>query len=70
MGEPQQISVNGNVVAWHGGMTVQDAMDAMRYDFPLITVLVDGELVDKDDWSDTVLAPGADMKAIHIHHGG
>ena len=70
MNTEDSIRVNEQALAWREGMTVQDAMDAMGYDFPLITVIVDGELVDKDDWGEHLLVPGADMKAIHIHHGG
>ena len=64
------IRVNGNAVEWREGMTVADALRAMAYDFPLITVIVNGEIVEKEAYEDFAVPDGADVKAIHIHHGG
>lgn len=64
------IVVNGNRVEWHEGMTVRDALDAMGYDFPLITVTVDGVFVSDDDYDTYQLPDNTEVKAIHIHHGG
>jgi len=43
---------------------------AMSYDFPLITATVNGEFVPKDEWDTFKIPDNADVKAIHIHHGG
>ncbi|MBI5241401.1 MAG: sulfur carrier protein ThiS [Elusimicrobia bacterium] len=64
------IKVNGNAVTWRDGMTVADALAAMNYDFGHITVTVDGRHVPQDDFDTTPVPDGADMKAIHLHHGG
>jgi len=64
------ISVNDNDVQWREGMTVSDALKAMGYDFPLITVTVNGELVPAEEFDSYRIPDGADVKAIHIHHGG
>ena len=64
------ITVNGNAVEWREGMTVADALRAMAYDFPLITVIVNGEIVEADAYEEVAVPDGADLKAIHIHHGG
>jgi sulfur carrier protein len=64
------IKVNGKNVDWHEGMTVSDALDAMGFTFYLITVTIDGDHVPQDDYATRTIPDGADVKAIHIHHGG
>ena len=64
------ITVNGNSIAWRENMTVADALAAMGYDFPLITVTIGGEFIPKDEWDTTKIQDNAEVKAIHIHHGG
>lgn len=64
------IRVNEEPVEWREGMTVSDALDAMGYDFVLITVFVDGEHVPPDDHGTFVIPDGADVRALHLHHGG
>ena len=64
------ITVNENDVEWREGMTVADALEAMGYDFPLITVIVNGDVVPADEFDSFRIPDNADVKAIHIHHGG
>jgi thiamine biosynthesis protein ThiS len=64
------ITVNDNKIEWHEGMTVQDAIDAMRYDFALITVTVDNVFVHPLDYTTTQIADGSDVRALHLFHGG
>ncbi|MFH1438824.1 MAG: sulfur carrier protein ThiS [Pseudomonadota bacterium] len=64
------ITVNGNSIEWRENMTVTDALAAMSYDFPLITVTVDGTFVPRDEWDTARIPDNAEVKAIHIHHGG
>jgi len=55
---------------WREGLTVRDVMNAMKWDYVLIVVTVNGEHVDQDDY-DTFLVPDdADVRIIHIAHGG
>lgn len=57
-------------VDWHPGMTVQDVLDAMGYDYPLITVTVNGELVLAEDYDTHEVPDGADVNVFHLAHGG
>ncbi len=57
-------------VTWNEGMTVQDVLDAMGYDYALITVWVNGELVSPGDYGSYPVPDGADVQAIHLAHGG
>ena len=61
---------NRDKLEWTPGMTVRDMMKAMNYVYVLITIKVNGELVDEDDYDTYEIPDGADVKAIHIHHGG
>ncbi len=61
---------NRDKVEWHDGMTVQDVMDAMGYDFVLITVFVNDEFVSEDDYLTTIVPDDANVAVIHIAHGG
>jgi len=64
------IVVNDRRVEWREGMTVRGVLDEMGYDFPLITVTVDGEFVPADDYETRAVPDGADVRVIHLHHGG
>jgi len=64
------IKVNGNDLPWSPGLTVAGALAAMKYDFSHITVTVDGRFIPEDDYDACALPDNADMKAIHLHHGG
>ncbi len=64
------IKVNEEPVEWREGMTVSDALDAMGYDFALITVFVNAEHVPPDDHDTFEVPDGADVRALHLHHGG
>ena len=64
------ITVNDTSVEWRSGMTVTLALEAMGYDFPLISVFVNEQFVPEIDHDVFEIPDGADVKAIHIHHGG
>lgn len=52
------------------GMTVADVLAALGYDYALIVVTVNGVFVPTDDYATAPVPDGADLKAIHIAHGG
>ncbi len=55
---------------WQDGMTVQDVLDCLGYEFSLLTVFVNGVLVDEDEYDQFVIPDHADVRALHLHHGG
>lgn len=61
---------NRDKLDWYPGMTVQDMLDKMGYVYVLITVTVNGEIVDDDDYDTFQIPDEAMVRAIHIHHGG
>lgn len=57
-------------IEWKEGMTVQDVLDILNYDYALMTVTVDGVLVPEDEYSIHVLTDGASLAVFHLAHGG
>ncbi|HRZ78605.1 MAG TPA: sulfur carrier protein ThiS [bacterium] len=64
------ITVNGNIIDWHEGMTVTEMLAVMKYTFKLLVVHVDDKIIKKDDWPVTVIPEGAEVKVIHLMSGG
>ena len=61
---------NRDKVEWREGMTVQDVLDAMGYDYALITVTIDGKLVPDDEYSSREVPDESRVGVFHLAHGG
>ncbi len=61
---------NRDRVEWEEGMSVQDLLDKMGYDYALITVTVDGTLVPEKEYDTFLLEDGSSVTAFHLAHGG
>lgn len=64
------ITVNGNIIEWHEGMTVTDVLSAMKYTFKLLVVHVNENNIKRDEWPETLVPEGAEVKVIHLMSGG
>ena len=65
------ITVNGNALEWREGMTVSDVLEAMDYTaLTLITVFIGDDHVPPEDWDTRRVPEGANVRALHLHHGG
>ena len=65
------ITVNDmHKLEWKEGMTVADIMEELGYNYALITTTVNDEYVDPDSYDTYEVPDEADVKAIHIAHGG
>ena len=64
------ITVNGLQKSWKEGMTVTDILKIMNYEYALIVVSVIEETVHKDRYSSYIVEDNADVRIIHICHGG
>jgi len=64
------ITVNSHPLPYQPGMTVADVLKAMNYDYALIAVSVNDQLIARDDYDSFVVQDQADVKALHICHGG
>jgi thiamine biosynthesis protein ThiS len=65
------ITVNGrDRIEWTEGMSVQDVLDAMGWAFPLIVATVNDERIKPTDFAIHLVPDEADVRLIHIMHGG
>lgn len=64
------ITVNGNVIDWFEGMTVTDVLSVMNYTFKLLVIHVNEDVIKRDEWPETKVPAGADVKVIHLMSGG
>ncbi len=64
------ITVNGNLLEWHEGMTVRDILTAKNYTFRMLVTKINGELVKRSDYDTATVPDGADVKVIHLISGG
>lgn len=64
------IKVNGDKFEWHEGLTVQDILDAKNYTFRMISVWINGEVVqNRGDYSVTPVPDGGEVEIIHMISG-
>ncbi len=64
------ITVNGNKLEWHEGMTIRDILIAKNYTFRMLVTKVDGVLVKRTDYDTTTVPDHVDVKVIHLISGG
>lgn len=65
------ITVNDrDKIEWNEGMKVSDLLKKMNYVFKLITVTVNGEYVPEEEFEYYTVPDNADVKVLHIFHGG
>jgi thiamine biosynthesis protein ThiS len=57
-------------VEWREGLTVRGVLEAMGYDYVLITVSVNGELVPEDEYDSRLVPDAAEVTVFHLAHGG
>ncbi len=51
-------------------LTVRELLKEMRYTFPMLVVKVNGKLVKKDRYDETIIKDGDNVAAIHLVGGG
>lgn len=61
---------NRDKLEWTTGMTIQDVLDKMKYNFNMITVTVNDELVQEEDYESFSVADGDKVGIFHLAHGG
>ncbi len=61
---------NKEKLDWFEGMTVQDVLDKMGYIYPRITVSVNDQLVNKEDYATYKVPDNARVNVFHLAHGG
>ncbi|MCK5072600.1 MAG: sulfur carrier protein ThiS [Bacteriovoracaceae bacterium] len=61
---------NRDKLEWKNGMTVRDVLSAMGHVYPLITVTVNEELVEEEDYDTRKVPDNSSISVFHLAHGG
>jgi sulfur carrier protein len=64
------ITVNGDPLPWHSGMTVAEILKLRNYIFRMLVVQVNGEPVKRGTYDKADVPDGADVQVIHMISGG
>ena len=64
------IKINDNEIEWREGMTVRDAMNEVRFSFPLVVVTVNGEVVPQNELEFQTLKDNDEVMVLHLTSGG
>jgi sulfur carrier protein len=64
------ITVNGEPMPWHDGMTVAEILEIRNYIFRMLVIQVNGELVKRGSYDKAVVPDGANVDVIHMISGG
>ncbi|MDD4613514.1 MAG: sulfur carrier protein ThiS [Synergistaceae bacterium] len=64
------IRVNGELMEWKEGMTIQDILDLKGYTFPMLAVWVNDTPRKKEEFACTIVPDGSEVQAFHMISGG
>ncbi len=64
------ITVNGDTLPWHEGMTVRDVLTAKRYTFRMLVVRINGTVIQKTAFDTASIPDNAVVDVIHLISGG
>ncbi|MGB9840071.1 sulfur carrier protein ThiS [Thermovenabulum sp.] len=64
------IWVNKEEMEFEEGMTVEDVLKKKKYTYRLITVIINGEVIPRDQYSVRKIKDGDKIDVIHIMSGG
>jgi len=64
------ITAKGKRLEWQPGLTVRDVLATLGYNFPSVLVRVNGTIVRRKVWDDTVVPDEAEVEVRPIVAGG
>ena len=64
------IEVNGHSIDFVDNETVKYLLKRMKYTFPNVVVKINGELVKRNDFPNTVIPDNSKVSVIHMISGG
>lgn len=64
------IEVNGEAVPYVEGETISELLSRMNYVFPMLVVVVDGNIIQETDFASSKFPDGAKIDVIHLTSGG
>lgn len=64
------ITVNGRTVEFKEGESLNRLLKRMRYNFPMVIVKLDGEIIERKDHIRTKVHDNSEVEVIHLTSGG
>ncbi|MCD6216298.1 sulfur carrier protein ThiS [bacterium] len=64
------IQINEEKIEWRDGMTVRDAMNEVKYSFPLVIVSVNGKVIEQKHLDKHIINDNDKIKVFHLISGG
>lgn len=64
------IRLNGRNMEWQQDLTVEKLLEANKFSYPRITVIINRNIVQPDKYSTTYIADGDDVQVVHLMAGG
>ena len=64
------IQMNGRNHDWYEGMTIKSLLKDLNYTYPILLIRVNGTFIEKEDYGETNVKKGDDVKIIHPIAGG
>jgi sulfur carrier protein len=64
------IRINEEKIEWREGMTVRDAMNEVKYSFPLVIVSVNGKVIEQKQLDKYIINDNDKIKVFHLISGG
>lgn len=64
------IKVNKEDMEYQEGMTIEDVLREKKYTFRMITVIVNGRVIPKDQYATYRIMDGDNVDVVHIMSGG
>ena len=61
---------NRDKIEWKKGITINDILKIMKYNYSMISVMIDEKYIDDEDYDTTVIDDNTSIGIFHIHHGG
>ncbi len=64
------IQINEEKIEWREGMTVRDAMNEVKYSFPLVIVSVNSRVIEQKQLDKHIINDNDKIKVFHLISGG
>ncbi|MEF8879400.1 MAG: sulfur carrier protein ThiS [Candidatus Thermoplasmatota archaeon] len=64
------ITVNNKKLEWKEDETVKQLLKRMDYSFPLVIVKINGEIIPRKKFSETIIPDNSKVDVLHMTSGG
>lgn len=64
------ISLNGRESEWQDGLTVKGLLEIKKYTYARIVVIINGSMVQPEEYESTSIHDGDDVQVLHLMAGG